>query len=189
MNFDQDIDACITALKAGKLILYPTDTVWGIGCDALNSSAIQKIIHLKKRADNKSFVILMSSIDQIAEFASLPSTLLLNYQKESSKPVTFILPGAQHMPEQLTGSDQTAAIRIPDHKFCQEILKILGRPIVPTSANISGEPTPALFTDITPDIIKGVDYVAYHGRNINTPAASSSIIRENKEGHLEIVRL
>jgi L-threonylcarbamoyladenylate synthase len=183
-----DISNCITYLEGGMLILYPTDTVWGLGCDAQNDDAVVKIINLKNRSDSKSFVILLKSLEEIKKFATPPSKAMIEYSKKSIKPVTFILNNAKNLSSKVINSDGTVAVRIPGDDFCRELLIRFDKPLVSTSANLSGEPTPGNFMQISEKIITSVDYVVHHSQSDETIRMGSQIIREDESGNIEIIR-
>ena len=187
-NFNNDITHCITHLREELLILYPTDTVWGIGCDAQSEVAINKIIDLKNRPGSKSFIILVASFNDISNFAKPPSLAMLDFANKSEKPVTFILKDAKNLASQLISEDGTVAIRVPDDPFCTELLLKFGKPIVSTSANISGEFTPGLFKEISKPILKGVDYIVQFDQTNNVEKSGSRIITEDADGIIKVIR-
>ncbi|WP_299104409.1 L-threonylcarbamoyladenylate synthase [uncultured Tenacibaculum sp.] len=146
-------------LHDGKTILYPTDTVWGLGCDATNKEAVQKIYSIKNREESKSLIILVSSIAMLKEFVSEIPVKALNILESATKPTTIIYHNPKGLASNTIASDNTIAIRIPDSEFCIEMIDLFGKPIVSTSANISGEPTPKSFSEISEAILNSVDYV------------------------------
>ena len=175
-------------VNGGKLILYPTDTIWGIGCDATNPNSVEKIISLKNRPDKKSFVILVSDLSQLSVYAEMPSNEMLEFSQKSTKPVTFILNHKSGIAPNAINENNTIAVRIPDDDFCITLLQQFGKPIISTSANISGEPTPAIFKEINERIVTGVDYTVRYKQEVTVPGESSSIIMQNDEGQLIILR-
>lgn len=146
-------------LHDGKTILYPTDTVWGLGCDATNKEAVQKIYSIKNREESKSLIILVSSIAMLKEFVSDIPVKALNILESATNPTTIIYHNPKGLASNTIASDNTIAIRIPDSEFCIEMIDLFGKPIVSTSANISGEPTPKSFSEISEGILNSVDYV------------------------------
>ena len=140
INFLNDIDQCLRILKEGGIILYPTDTVWGIGCDATNEKAVNKIIHLKQRRDNKSFVVLVAEEKDILTYTASPDLSLFEYLQTLAKPTTVIYEHALGLAENLLAHDGSVAIRICKEDFCYHLIKRFRKPIVSTSANISGSP-------------------------------------------------
>lgn len=187
-NFENDIKKCIETLEAGGIILYPTDTIWGIGCDATNEAAVEKIYKLKKRPDKKSMIILVAEEKDIFNYAEDPDERIFEYLERSKKPTTVIYEHAKNIADNLISSDGTVAIRIVKDEFCKELIAQFKKPVVSTSANISGEPSPANFTGIGPVIKNGVDHIVQHRQNDIMNSEPSSIIKLNKEGNIEILR-
>ncbi len=188
VDFELDINNCLDTLRTGGLILYPTDTVWGIGCDATDEQAVQRIIHIKHRPDAKSFVILAKDLDAAAEVADSISEGMIQFREQSSKPVTFILNNAYNLAPSVINSDGTVAVRIPTDEFCLQLLHSFGKPIVSTSANISGSSTPAFFRSIEDIIRQKMDYIALYRQEDTTPRQGSTIIKENRDGEIVILR-
>ncbi len=188
MNFDLDIEESLIALHTGGLILYPTDTVWGIGCDATNAKAVSKIYELKKRADGKSMIVLLADENEIPKYVTQPDPKVYDYIKGIHKPTTFIYEGGTDLAENMIQEDGTVAIRITNDLFCKKLIKRFGRPVVSTSANISGYPPPAIFEDIDIEIKKGVDYIVQHRQDDVTVALPSAIVKLNADGSLTIIR-
>jgi L-threonylcarbamoyladenylate synthase len=187
MNFENDIDRCLQVLKAGGLILYPTDTVWGIGCDATNAEAVEKIYQLKLRSDEKAMIVLVADERQVLQYVAAPDLQVFDYLQEVKKPTTVIYQGAIGLADNLVAIDGSIAIRICNEEFCKHLIKRFRKPIVSTSANISGQPAAKLFTDIAGKIKKGVDYVVQHRQDDKMLRSPSSLIRwEN--GHVTIIR-
>lgn len=183
-----DIDNCLNTLVSGGIILYPTDTIWGIGCDATNSNAIQKIYQLKKREEKKSLIILVSDEHMIHEYVNSPSPDLLACITQAQKPTTAIFSNAKNLPSKLINEDGTIAIRIAKDSFCNELICQFKIPIVSTSANISGEKSPENFTNISEEIKNGVDYIVKHRQNDFSKHAPSSIIKMNSKNEIEFIR-
>ena len=188
MNFDIDIEQSLTVLQSGGLILYPTDTVWGIGCDATNAAAVAKIYALKKRSDEKSMIVLLADENEIPKYVSQPNPKIFDYIKGIHKPTTFIYEGAINLAENMTHADGTIGIRITNDTFCKKLISRFAKPLVSTSANISGYPTPVLFEDIDVEIKNGVDYVVQHRQDDVTAASPSAIVKLNVDGSLTIIR-
>lgn len=186
-NFESDILACLTVLNNGGLILYPTDTVWGIGCDATNTEAVQKVFELKQRADNKALIVLVTEEQDILKYVAAPDLEVFDYLATTTKPTTVIYQGAIGFAAQLTGQDGSVGIRICKESFCRQLIKRFKKPIVSTSANISGQPTPSQYSTIDAKIVKGVDYVVKWRQNEQKEAQPSSVIRWNS-GQIEILR-
>lgn len=186
--FKNDIEQCLSVLENGGLILYPTDTVWGIGCDATNPEAVEKVYRLKKRPDEKSMIVLLAEERDILTYITQPNPMISDYVKGLENPTTVIYEGAVGFADNLLPADGTIAIRVVKEPFCKMLIKQFGKPIVSTSANISGYPAPAVFSDIDVAIINGVDYVVEYRRDDLVPARPSSIIKWNADGSLTILR-
>jgi len=186
-SFEDDIVKCLEVLKAGGSILYPTDTVWGIGCDATNAEAIEKIYALKKRSDEKAMIVLVADERDIMQHVAAPDLSLFHYLETTAKPTTVIYDGALGFADNLVGKDGSIAIRICREEFCRHLLKRFRKPIVSTSANISGMPFPKKFIDIDPDIKQGVDYIVQHRQDDETAAEPSSLIKWNN-GNVVVLR-
>lgn len=187
MEFEADISACLDTLRAGGTILYPTDTVWGIGCDATNPEAVARIYALKQRPENKALIVLVTEEQDILKYIAAPDLALFDYLKTGTKPTTVIYEGAIGFAENLTAADGSIAIRICREPFCRHLIKRFGKPIVSTSANRSGEPTPSHFAEVDESIRSGVDYVVRYRQTDLHPAVSSSVIRW-VDGHPVIIR-
>ena len=187
--FEKDkIEDITSVLRKGGLILYPTDTIWGIGCNACDAAAIDKIYALKQRATTKNFVILVDSIEMLKKYVrEVPPRIetLLYYH---TRPLTMIFDDARNLPKNLIAEDNTIAIRIVQDEFCKELISSFGYPLVATSANISGQPFPANFGEINSDIIKGVDYIAKFRRHEKTMGQPSVIAKIKEDGELEFLR-
>ncbi|MEO8569306.1 MAG: L-threonylcarbamoyladenylate synthase [Ginsengibacter sp.] len=187
-KFKDDIIKSIDVINNGGIILYPTDTIWGIGCDATNAVAINNIYHLKKRGEKKSMIILVADVDQIELFVSKPSKKLLDFLETAEKPVTAIFDNGINLPSLLINEDGTVAVRIVKDDFCKQLIRKSGVPLVSTSANISGENYPRNYEEISDEIKKGVDYTVQHRRNDLNVYHPSSIIKLNTKGGIETIR-
>ncbi|WP_194767835.1 L-threonylcarbamoyladenylate synthase [Tamlana sp. I1] len=183
----QEIKNTIEVLKQGGIILYPTDTVWGIGCDATNPEAVKKIYDLKQRIDSKALICLVADDRMLNKYVKQVPAAALNIIEVTDKPTTIIYDDAQNLAENLIADDGSIAIRIPDDEFCYQLSRKLNGAIVSTSANISGEPTPKSYKEIAPAILKGVDYVVnlQHEKICSKP---SSIIKLSNNGVVKIIR-
>ena len=156
---EQAVTEAVRILREGGVILYPTDTVWGIGCDATNAEAVERIYRLKRSENKKSMLVLCATPDMVVRYVHKAPGIAFEVQELATKPLTLILPGASGVAANLIPEEGTLGVRIPDHAFCQAMLRKLGRPVVSTSANISGEDTPRNLAEISREIIDGVDYV------------------------------
>ena len=188
MNFDTDIEEALKILHTGSLILYPTDTVWGIGCDATNAAAVAKIYALKKRSDEKSMIVLLADETEIPKYITQPNPEIFDYIKGIHKPTTFIYEGGTNLAANMIQADGTIGIRLTKDPFCKQLINRFGKPLVSTSANISGYPAPALFEDIDVEIKNGVDYIVQHRQDDLTAAIPSAIVKLNADGSLTIIR-
>ena len=185
--FASEIKKTIDVLKSGGLILYPTDTVWGIGCDASNEAAVSKIFKLKQRHDSKALICLVADDRMLKKYVKEIPEAALDIIGISEEPITIIYDQPQNLASNLIASDNSIAIRIPNDDFCFQLLRKFNGAIVSTSANVSGEPTPKSFKEIHEDILKGVDYVVNLQREkICTKA--SSIIKLSRDGKVKVIR-
>ena len=188
MLLEDDIQNCLTVLQNGGIILYPTDTVWGIGCDATNEKAVEKIYAVKKRNEEKSMIILVAEEEDILHYTDHPEPVIFDYIKGVHKPTTVIYDNAKNLAKNLVNKDGSVGIRIVNDDFCRELIKQFGKPIVSTSSNISGYPPPAFFEDIDTQIKNGVDYIVQHRRDDLTAASPSTVIKLGADGQIQILR-
>ncbi|MDT0675979.1 L-threonylcarbamoyladenylate synthase [Autumnicola musiva] len=186
-DFKTEIQETIAILKRGGTILYPTDTVWGIGCDATNPDAIDKVFALKKRRESKSLICLVSDFKMLNEYVENVPEVAYDILKYASKPTTVIYDDAIRVAENLIAEDNSLAIRVTKDKFCKELIRRFRRPLVSTSANISGEKTPESYSQISPEILKGVDYVVNLHQSKKS-AKPSAIIKLSNDGKVKVVR-
>ena len=175
--FDKQVEEALIVLKNGGIILYPTDTVWGLGCDATNKEAVKKIFDLKKRDDNKSMIVLMASEREVMHYVAAPDLSVFDFIQQQSRPTTIIYENAIGFADNLVAEDGSVAIRIVKDDFCRHLIKRLKKPIVSTSANISNMATPATFAEISDEIKTGVDYVVQWRQDDKEPVQPSQIIR------------
>jgi L-threonylcarbamoyladenylate synthase len=175
--FNIEVEKALTILREGGIILYPTDTVWGIGCDATNKKAVQKIFTLKKRADNKSLIVLVADEKEVLRHVAAPDVSVFDFIGRQKRPTTVIFDGAIGFADNIVAADGSIAIRIVQDEFCRHLIKRLRKPLVSTSANISGEQTPKTFTTISEEIKSGVDYVVKWRQSDEQPAQPSQIIK------------
>jgi L-threonylcarbamoyladenylate synthase len=188
MDFENDIKQCIAVLESGGTILYPTDTVWGVGCDALNEAAIEKVFTLKQRPKNKSLIVLLAEARDIIQYVAAPYPDIIDIVESFDKPTTVIYDGAIGFPDNLISEDGSIAIRVTNDPFCKALIKRFKKPLVSTSANVSGQPTPSFFKLVTKEIIDGADYVVQYRQDDDTIKQSSSIIRIDDDGNVEVIR-
>ncbi len=188
MSFSFDIEEALKVLQAGGLILYPTDTVWGIGCDATNDEAVLRIYNLKRRTDDKSMIVLLAEEKDITKYVREMNPVVIDYIKGIRKPTTVIYESATGLSKNLINKDGSIAIRIVKDRFCRELINRFGKPIVSTSANISGYPAARIFVDIDIEIKSGVDYIVQHRQDDLTAAEPSAIVKWEADGSLTIIR-
>jgi L-threonylcarbamoyladenylate synthase len=186
--FEKDIIKSLQILQGGGIILYPTDTIWGIGCDATNAGAVEKIYRLKKREDKKSMIILVAAQTAISKYVRQPPAKLTDFLLKQKKPTTAIFENAINLPAVLIKNGGTIAIRVVNDAFCKRLIGYLKAPLVSTSANISDEPYPKNFTDISDEIKNGVDYIVQHRQNEVTVYEPSAIVKTGRYGKVEIIR-
>ncbi len=187
-DFENDITQCLQTLKQGGLILYPTDTIWGIGCDATRADAVEKIYRLKKRDDQKAMIVLVADERDIYQHVAALDLRVFDFLQQQEKPTTVIYEGAIGFPENLVAADGSIGIRICRDPFCRQLLKRFQKPLVSTSANLSGEHAPKNFSDIDSMIKKGVDYIVHHRQDELSTSVPSSVIRWNKDGSVTVIR-
>lgn len=187
-TFDQDIAKCIETLRAGGIIIYPTDTVWGIGCDAANEQAVEKIYQIKQRHDNQKMLVLLDNVNRLDAYVDTVPEIAYSLIELSEKPVTVIYTGAKNIAPNLLDSDGSIGIRITNERFTQRLIQQFRRPIVSTSCNIHGQAHAAFFDEINPAIIAAADYVVQYRRDDRTPAQPSSIIKLWPDGQIKIIR-
>lgn len=187
-DITQEARRAAEVVKSGGLILYPTDTVWGIGCDATNAEAVDKIYRLKKSVNKKSMLVLVDTIDRAAVYTDHVPSVAWELMEVAVKPLTLILPGAHGIAANLIPDEGTIGIRVPDHPFCNRLCHIVGRPIVSTSANLSGTASPAGFQQIADEIKNSVDMVVDRSFDVGATGQPSSIIAIDPTGAFTIIR-
>jgi L-threonylcarbamoyladenylate synthase len=185
---DNEIKKAIEILNQGGIILYPTDTIWGIGCDATNSEAVQRIYKIKQREDSKSMLVLLDSESRLQQYIKEVPEIAWQLIEVSDKPITIIYPGAKNLAENLIADDDSIGIRITADEFCQKLLSRFKKPLVSTSANISGKKSPSIFAEIEEEIIHSVDYVVNWRQDEFNSGTPSSIIKLGIGGEIKIIR-
>ncbi len=183
----EEINKAIEVLAAGGLILYPTDTVWGIGCDATNEKAVQKVYALKQREDSKALLCMVANDAMLERYILKVPDLAYDIMDLSTKPTTIIYDEPKGIAKNLVAHDNTLAVRVASDKFCQYLINKFKKPLVSTSANISGEPTPQNFSQIKSPILKGVDYVVNLQRD-DQNGSPSAIIKLSNDGTVQVIR-
>lgn len=187
MDFMPDIEPSLKTLKEDGIILYPTDTIWGIGCDATQPTAVEKILSLKKRPEKKALIVLIADEKDLFHYTSQPDPAVLQYLEKSEKPTTVIYEGMINLAENLS-EDSTIAIRLVKDSFCRHLIRRLKKPLVSTSANISGEKAPRFFNEISVDIRLGVDYIVKYRQDDLSIHQPSSLIKFNRDGTINVIR-
>ena len=187
-ELQHEVDEAVRTLREGGLLLYPTDTVWGIGCDATNADAVARIYALKRSENKKSMLVLCASPDMVVRYVNKAPGIAFEVMELATSPLTLILPGATGLAANLIPEERTLGVRVPDHEFCRRMLRAFGRPIVSTSANISGEMTPAGLDEVAREIIDGVDFVVNPRFEGKPTRKASSIIAFTEGGEVKIIR-
>ena len=187
-DFLPDVEKCLEVLHVGGIILYPTDTVWGLGCDATNDEAVEKLYRLKKRAPGKSMVVLVADRQAILQHVTQLDLQVFDYLKAVTRPTTVVYEGPIGIAQNIISDDGTVAIRLINEPFCKHLIKRFRRPIVSTSANLPGQPTPRLFCEIADAIKEGVDYVVKYRQDDMNIRLPSSIVKWNKDGSITNIR-
>ncbi len=181
------MEKIIEILKSGGTILYPTDTIWGIGCDATNVEAIQKIFEIKKREKSKSVIILVESERRLQDLVDVPE-MAWEIIDLSEKPVTIVYDNPRNLPRELLAEDGSIGIRLVKDSFCKKLISKLNKPLVSTSANFSGDKSPMKFSDINPEIIELVDFAAEENREKVSEYSGSSVIKVWSDGRIKVLR-
>lgn len=183
-----DIKKACEVLKSGGVILYPTDTVWGIGCDATNEEAVKRVYEIKQRSDSKSMLVLIENPAKLQQYLTEVPDIAWDLIELTEKPLTIIYDGAKNLAPNLVADDGSIGIRVTDDLFSRELCRQFRKPIVSTSANISGRPSPGKFSQIEKEIKESVDYVVTFRQKENTNAQPSGIVKLNKNGTIKVIR-
>lgn len=184
----EEIKKACEVMRNGGIILYPTDTIWGIGCDATNEKAVQRVYELKQRSDSKSMLVLLDNPALLQTYVQEVPDIAWNLIELSDKPLTIIYEGAKNLASNLIAGDGSIGIRITAEAFSRELCHRYRKPIVSTSANVSGEPAPDRFSQIAAEIKNGVDYIVTYRQKETAPAKPSSIVKLGKDGTIHIIR-
>lgn len=188
VSLSEEVIRTCEVLRKGGVILYPTDTIWGIGCDATNPAAIDRIFEIKKRRLSKSLLILLDQPEKLPLYTEHVPLIAWDLISQATKPTTFIYPDVKNLPSNLVSSNGSIGIRITQNEFCRKVISLLGRPIVSTSANISGEPTPTHFREISEGIKQRMDYIVNPDFGTVENMKASTIIRFTDDYSFEILR-
>ncbi|MDR1680481.1 MAG: threonylcarbamoyl-AMP synthase [Prevotellaceae bacterium] len=182
------VEKAAQTLGAGGLILYPTDTVWGIGCDATDADAVARVLALKRRADDKGFIVLVDSVEMLRRYVTRLPDIVVRFIKGATMPLTFIYPQARNLAGNVPAADGSVAIRVVRHPFCEQLLRAFGKPLVSTSANVSGQPPPDGFDAIAATVRRGCDFIVPLACEGTPTGSPSIIIRLDRYGKLRIMR-
>ena len=188
VDFEDDIKECVRTLQKGGVILYPTETIWGLGCDAMNADAVERVFSLKQRPKEKSMIVLLADARDVLQYVAAPPPDIIAIIEGFNRPTTVIYENALGFPDNVVSTDGSIAIRVTTDPFCKALIKRFRRPIVSTSANISGTDSATVFSTIDSAIIAGADYVVKYLRNdsqVNTP---SRLVRISDDGEIEVLR-
>ena len=188
MTLQEDIKNAVETMRKGGVILYPTDTVWGIGCDATNAEAVKRVYEIKRRDDSKALICLADSVDRVQRYVRNVPNVAWDLMEIADKPTTVILDGAVNLAPNLIADDGSIGMRITSEAFSKELCYRFQKPIVSTSANISGEPAAQNYCDISPELLEAVDYVCWTRRQEHKPHTPSSIIKLSRDGQVTIIR-
>ncbi len=186
--FRIEIEKALNTLKNGGIILYPTDTIWGLGCDATNEDAVAKINSIKGRSEDKSFIILLDADSKIKSYVTDVPDVAYDLIEYAENPLTLIFSGAKNLAKNVINKDGSVGIRIPKHDFCQQLIQRFRKPITSTSANLSGNPSPRGFDEISSEIKNQVDCIIYLEQEITTPKKPSTIIKIGSGGQFSFIR-
>lgn len=184
----EQIEEAVKVLRAGGILLYPTDTIWGIGCDATNEKAVERVFEIKNRVDSKSLIILACDIDMVARYVREIPDMAVTVESLSDKPLTIIYPEGVNLAPNVTAEDGSIAIRIPKHDFCVELVRRFGKPIVSTSANVSGTPAPRRYVDISDSIKAAVNLCVDPSFDQGATGRASSIIKLGLRNEVQVIR-
>lgn len=188
MTLEEDIKESLNTLRKGGIILYPTDTIWGLGCDPTNQEAVNRIFSIKSREENKSLIILADSIGMVERYVKEIPEIIYEIVEVSDSPLTIIYPNGKNLAHGVCSEDGSIAIRICNEEFCNELIGRFRKPIVSTSANLSGKPFPANFSEIGQEIAEKVDYVVQYRQDDRVKHAASPVIKINSDGTIKIIR-
>ena len=184
-----EADMAVDALLLQQVILYPTDTVWGLGCDAESPRAVDQLYQLKNRPAEKACIVLVADEAMFARYAAVVPPNLAELLAAQTRPTTYVVPGSRHLAPNLLAPDGTIGLRVVlSDEFCRLVLRRLGHGLVSTSANISGEPSPAVFSEVAPEIVRKADYVVNWRQDDDTRAAPSRVVRLRADGGMEVLR-
>ena len=182
-----EIESSLNALKSGGILIYPTDTIWGLGCDATSEDAVAKIYRIKRRAESKSLVTLVSDLEMLKTYVPFIPEGVSEFLRNANKPTTVIYANPRGIASNAISSDNTIAIRMPQNDFCVNLIRAFGKPIISTSANYSGSPSPTCFSDIDKELLAEADYIVNLSRH-ETQESASQIVKIDQDGQIIFIR-
>ncbi len=188
MTFEEDIKESLNTLRQGGIILYPTDTIWGLGCDPVNEAAVNKIFKIKSRGESKSLIILVDSLSMIERYVTEIPEIVYELADVSDTPLTIIYPKGKNLATGVCSEDGSIAIRICHDEFCRELINRFRKPIVSTSANLSGSSSPGNFSEVEKTLINKVDFVVKYRQDDRSNSLASPVIQVNSDGTIKIIR-
>lgn len=188
MVSEEELNKTVQALKEGKVILYPTDTIWGIGCDATNEEAVKRVFEIKGREDSKALIVLIAEIEQLHDYVMKVPDIAWDIVDFAERPLTVVYPQGRRVAPNLLAEDGSIGIRVVKDPFCRALIKKSGKAIVSTSANISGQPSPASFADISQEIRSAVDYTVNYRQEEKTSGVPSMVMKIGMNGEVKILR-
>jgi L-threonylcarbamoyladenylate synthase len=187
-GFEDDLKNSLEVLRNGGVILYPTDTVWGLGCDPTNPGAVDKLLKIKSRTESKSLIILVNGITMLERYVKDIPAIVYELTEVSVSPLTIIYPVGKNLASGICAKDSSVAVRICDEQFCNELISRFRKPVVSTSANLSGAPSPANFEEVDPELVKKADYAVRYRREEKRKFKPSPVIRVENNGVIKIIR-
>ena len=186
-SFEQEVERTVAVLKAGKTILYPTDTIWGVGCDATSSKACERVYEVKQRPANKSLIVLVDTVERLKDYVANVPAIAYDLIAHASNPLSIVYAQSKNLAKNIS-ADKSVCIRVVDNDFCKEVIRRLGKPITSTSANLSGQPSAMTFGGISEEIKNSVDYVVQLYHDSFAKPKCSTIIKLNEDNTFEILR-
>lgn len=186
-DFEKEVNKCCALLEEGKVIIYPTDTIWGIGCDATNAKAVERIFEIKERPSGKGLIVLVDSIEMLKEYVNNFPSVAPDIIKSAKNPLSIIYSESKGLAKNVS-ADDTVCIRVVDNDFCKALINKLGRPITSTSANLTGDAAPAIYAEITEHVKSSVDYVVGLYHDVLAKPKASTIIRLYEDNNFEVIR-
>ncbi len=187
-KIEEELTRAVEMLRKGKVILYPTDTIWGIGCDATQAKAVQKVFKIKGRPAEKSAIILLDSVERLSDYVKEVPSATQDFYEQAPGPLTIVFEQGKSLPKSVLAKDGTIAIRVVRNEFVKEMIRRLGKPVISTSANLSGEPAPIMYSEISNDIKEKVDYIVDYDRYKIHSTAPSTIIKLELNNAFTVLR-